>query len=44
MDDVTKTDKMLSRKDGNVGYVIFNNPERHNAVSDRKSTRLNSSH
>jgi enoyl-CoA hydratase/carnithine racemase len=33
MDDVTKTDKMLSRKEGNVGYVIFNNPERHNAVS-----------
>ena len=33
MDDVTKTDKMLSRKDGRVGYVIFNNPERHNAVS-----------
>jgi enoyl-CoA hydratase len=37
MDDVTttenKTDKMLSRKDGAVGYVIFNNPERHNAVS-----------
>lgn len=27
------TDKMLSRKDGAVGYVIFNNPERHNAVS-----------
>jgi len=33
MDDKTKTDKMLSRKDGRVGYVIFNNPERHNAVS-----------
>ena len=33
MDDVTKTDKMLSRKEGGVGYVIFNNPERHNAVS-----------
>src|SRR5262249_1637501 len=33
MDDVTKTDKMLERKDGRVGYVIFNNPERHNAVS-----------
>src|SRR5262249_34454691 len=33
MDDVTKTDKMLARKDGHVGYVIFNNPERHNAVS-----------
>ena len=33
MDDVTKTDKMLSKKEGNVGYVIFNNPERHNAVS-----------
>src|SRR5438034_6092082 len=33
MDDVTKTEKMLRRKDGGVGYVIFNNPERHNAVS-----------
>jgi enoyl-CoA hydratase len=30
---MTTTDKMLSRKDGRVGYVIFNNPERHNAVS-----------
>ena len=27
------TDKMLSRKEGGIGYVIFNNPERHNAVS-----------
>jgi enoyl-CoA hydratase len=27
------TDKMLSRKDGKVGYLIFNNPERRNAVS-----------
>ena len=27
------TDKMLSRKDGRVGTLIFNNPERHNAVS-----------
>ena len=25
--------KMLSRKEGRVGYVIYNNPERHNAVS-----------
>src|SRR4029450_10551035 len=33
MDAVTKTEKMLARKDGGVGYVIFNNPERHNAVS-----------
>src|SRR5919108_5402057 len=33
MDDVTKTDKMLARKEGRVGTVIFNNPERHNAVS-----------
>jgi len=31
--DMTQTDKMLSRKEGRVGYVIFNNPERHNAVS-----------
>jgi enoyl-CoA hydratase/carnithine racemase len=28
-----KTEKMLSRKEGGVGYLIFNNPERHNAVS-----------
>ena len=27
------TDKMISRKDGAVGHMIFNNPERHNAVS-----------
>ena len=27
------TDKMLSHKDGGVGIVTFNNPERHNAVS-----------
>jgi len=27
------TDKMLSRKEGGVGTLIFNNPERHNAVS-----------
>jgi enoyl-CoA hydratase/carnithine racemase len=33
MNVATKTDKMLSRKDGKVGYVTFNNPERHNAVS-----------
>lgn len=30
---MTQTDKMLSRKDGHVGYVTFNNPQRHNAVS-----------
>jgi enoyl-CoA hydratase len=30
---VTATDKMLARKDGRVGTMIFNNPERHNAVS-----------
>ena len=30
---MTQTDKMLSRKDGGVGIVTFNNPERHNAVS-----------
>jgi enoyl-CoA hydratase len=27
------TDKMVARKDGHIGYVIFNNPERHNAMS-----------
>src|SRR5215470_4429332 len=30
---MAEIDKMLSRKDGRVGYVIYNNPERHNAVS-----------
>ena len=28
-----QAEKMLSRKEGSVGYVTFNNPERHNAVS-----------
>ena len=30
---MSQTDKMLSRKEGGTGFVIFNNPERHNAVS-----------
>ena len=30
---MTQTEKMLSRKEGGVGIVTFNNPERHNAVS-----------
>lgn len=30
---MTQTDKVLSRKEGRVGTVIFNNPERHNAMS-----------
>ena len=33
MNTMVQTDKMLSRKEGYVGYVIFNNPERRNAVS-----------
>ncbi len=32
--DIAATDeKLIGRKDGAVGQVIFNNPERHNAVS-----------
>jgi enoyl-CoA hydratase/carnithine racemase len=27
------SDKMLGRKEGAVGYLVFNNPDRHNAVS-----------
>jgi len=27
------TEKMLARKEGRVGTLVFNNPERHNAVS-----------
>jgi enoyl-CoA hydratase len=30
---MTQTDKMLARKEGGVGILTFNNPERHNAVS-----------
>ena len=30
---MTATDKMLSRKEGSVGYLTFNNPEKRNAVS-----------
>ena len=30
---MTTTDKMLARKEGRVGTMTFNNPERHNAVS-----------
>lgn len=30
---MTTTDKMLSRKEGKIGYLTFNNPERLNAVS-----------
>jgi enoyl-CoA hydratase len=33
MNTLVQTHKMLSRKEGHVGYVIFNNPERRNAVS-----------
>ena len=33
MNIMTKTDKMLSRKEGGIGYLIFNNPDRLNAVS-----------
>ena len=27
------TTKMIARKDGNIGWMIFNQPEKHNAVS-----------
>src|SRR5207248_7082696 len=33
MDEITKTEKIVSRKEGGVGTIIFNNPQRHNAVS-----------
>lgn len=31
--DLAMTDKMIARKEGKVGTMIFNNPARHNAVS-----------
>ncbi|MDO9413477.1 MAG: enoyl-CoA hydratase [Pseudolabrys sp.] len=30
---MTSTDKMLTHKEGSVGYITFNNPEKRNAVS-----------
>ncbi|MGQ4828137.1 enoyl-CoA hydratase-related protein, partial [Enterococcus faecalis] len=27
------TDKMIARKADGIGWLVFNNPERHNAVS-----------
>lgn len=33
MNEMVKTDKVLSRKEAGVGYVVFNNPARHNAMS-----------
>jgi enoyl-CoA hydratase len=33
MSATTPADRMLARKEGRVGTMIFNNPERHNAVS-----------
>ncbi len=30
---MTQTDKVLARKDQGIGHLIFNNPERHNALS-----------
>jgi enoyl-CoA hydratase/carnithine racemase len=30
---ISKTDKMIAEKDGPIGWITFNNPERHNAVS-----------
>jgi enoyl-CoA hydratase len=32
-DRMTATDKILACKEGRVGTLVFNNPERHNAVS-----------
>ena len=29
----TLTDKLVARKDGTIGWIIFNNPARHNATS-----------
>jgi enoyl-CoA hydratase/carnithine racemase len=30
---MASTDKMIARREGGAGYVVFNNPERRNAVS-----------
>ena len=33
MMSLLKTDKMVARKDKHIGWIVFNNPARHNAVS-----------
>jgi enoyl-CoA hydratase len=33
MDMQTLTEKLVARKDGAVGWIVFNNPQKHNAVS-----------
>ena len=30
---ISPCDKMIARQDGSIGWIIFNQPERHNAVS-----------
>ena len=30
---ISRTDKMIAEKDGPIGWITFNNPARHNAVS-----------
>jgi enoyl-CoA hydratase/carnithine racemase len=32
-ENTVPSDKMLSKRDGGVGWMIINNPERHNAIS-----------
>jgi enoyl-CoA hydratase/carnithine racemase len=33
MDTAARTDKIIARKEGAIGWVIFNNPEKRNAMS-----------
>ena len=30
---ISPSDKIIARQDGSIGWIIFNQPERHNAVS-----------
>ena len=33
----TLTDKLIARKEGAIGWVIFNNPDRHNAMASGRT-------
>jgi enoyl-CoA hydratase len=33
MDMQTLTEKLVARRDGAIGWIVFNNPQKHNAVS-----------
>lgn len=40
MDTPTTTDKLIARKENGIGWIIFNNPQKRNAVSQEMSAAM----